>query len=774
MFNNSPRRAKDAGSLLASESAGVPRRPVGAGAMARFRAAAGALLPNRPVESPSSLSIGQNPTGTAFPSGNRADAERPTAESGTYHASDEEKALADLVQARVRMSAQLRRDKEITWQESLLRYSNKAWGKYLPGSGWVSSRDENASPYKVYASHNKLKPIARKLIQRAFSSEIHYKVKPLSDLPEWIEAAKQARGLVSHLERVCDDINLRLDADKTAIVYQPVAALDMFDPTRLVPIPVLDPLTGQMVGIEQAQEGEVVSELIPMTDVYFDPRGRTEERCRWCIVRKRMSIADIRAMWPGRGDYVVPDMMYSDATGSETTTGIVTGHTVGASHQAERDTCAVFFMWEKPGPDFPDKGPENPGGRYVVQANGIILEEPGPWPYGYMRDLQGRIEFPVTVLHYEPPINTLYSDPALASMLEIQTSRDRLVSKILNDARRTAKLLSHRKNIIKPEAFRAETPDEVVLWGDAERLDIGAEIPPQYLLPPPIDGATVTALELVDKDLQDISEIQDVDNGVAPYSGAPFAAIEALTQQSQSSATLFNEQRRQWAEARMRKRLALARQFYGPVRLLYTQERKEEENDESGGPEGLGTAQVFQEFFQCGVQVYATLTTPELPGQKVARFLEMAQAGMFTADRLPITMALLKNMNLEGMDLLTEDLLAALKMVSEQAQQEMQAEAQANQQTQKAAEQESRETTLQAAEVQTQNTIAIEAAKLVFQYNPGLALQYLQTQGMEEQDARRALGLATEGLPEPQEYEQPELPGNIVGAPQGAGMPPQF
>jgi hypothetical protein len=244
----------------------------------------------------------------------------------------------------------------------------------------------------------------------------------------------------------------------------------------------------------------------------------------------------------------------------------------------------------------------------------------------------------------------------------------------------------------------------------------------------------------VDSDIQFVSEVNDVDRGNAPYSGAPYAAIEALTQQSQSAGMIFNELRRQWCEARMRKRLALCRQYYTAERHLFLSDRQRDEEAES-----VGMVANLSEFFSCGVQVHATLATPELPMQRIMRFLEMATAGMFAPEQLPVTLALIKAMNIEGVDVLTEDLIDALSIVSMQAQQKAEQEAQNAEGMQSQAEQEARETAIAVSELDTQNKIALEAAKILFPLYPDAAMNYLLQQGMEEEQARAELGMMNQG-----------------------------
>ena len=693
----------------------------------------------------------------------RADSEGAPQGAGRWTNSADEKALCSLVAERVRACTQTRRDQEIIWQEALMTYRGRAWGRWVNGA-WESTKEAGASPYRVYPNHPKVKVAARKLITRAMSAKVSYTVKANSDMPQFVEAAKQARSIAAHMEWVCNDAQMLAESAKEVISYQPCVAYDTWDSTRRVPHPVMgQDMDGSpvVVGIEEQPVGEVSSVLLPLSDVMIDPRAKREEDARWGIIRQRMPLAEIRSRWPGVGDRVVPDMVYSsDPSGSERTGNSVTGHSAnGGQIYAEMNTAAVFTMWEKPGPDFPDNGPDDPGGRYVVVANNVILEEPRAWPYGYMRGKGGKIEFPFTVLHYEMPIGTTLSDPAIAVAVDMQRQRDRLVAKVINDARRTPKILAHSLTMLKPGAFKSEQPDEIVTWGDATMGTVQTP-EPKYLPPLPIDPATLQALELVDADIDSALEVGDVDRGQTPYAGAPYAAIEALQQQSASASTIFNELRRQWCETRMRKRLALCRQFYGAERMLFLSDRQEDEESESAGE-----VVNLSEFFSCGVQVMATLASPELPAQRIQRFLEMAQAGMFSPEQLPITLALIKGMNLEGADVLTEDLIEALSIVSQQAQQKAEHEAQMQAEATKSAEAEKRTTVLQSAEVDTQNTVAIEAAKVVFQFSPDAAMQYLTQQGMEEQEARQALGLSVAPM------QESSMPMPAPAIPQAPMMP---
>ncbi len=581
----------------------------------------------------------------------------------------DETTIAAMLKERMRSAQSQRKPHEWKYKRSLAYYYGDQYGRRfgigstVTGIGTQAVGADNSTQFPF---HNKLRPIARKHIVRGLSARTDVSVSPLTGRPQDIASTKQARGLLAHFAELFKDEDRALDQETYRTVVGPGFEYIYFDPRTVVPMPKYDGQTGEMVDYEEVPAGELRSEFLPYSSVFPDPRGNTPDDWGWVIIATRESLRFIAERWEN-GWQVKPDP--TDASEEEK------NQTDAITSNQNRDSLArkyatVLTLWEQPSDQFPQ-------GLYCVMSGGVFLEEPIDWPYTKMRDpvQAGRFLFPVVPLVFEKGVDSFWGENALTPLLGLQRSRNILTSKIERHCQNgDGKIIALRGAELPPGAFRSGEPNEVIYVGSGLPSEAGIDQLIKFFQLPAMDPTIPLLINLIDKDLDEIGEVNAVSKGQSPYAGAPGVVVQALQDADNSSAAIANQNRREFLIGVAVRRLALAEQYYTADRLLFVQD-----SDEADPDAPRMAAFSFKEFGSGRYHVTASTSTPKTPAARMDLVIQMFKAGAFLPEALPATMVLLRELEATAGEKWVDDLIPVLAQYQQQQQQKAAQAAQSQQ-----------------------------------------------------------------------------------------------
>jgi hypothetical protein len=648
--------------------------------------------------------------------------------TGQYTPTTDEQALIDLVTRRYQESADHRKSHEGRWLEGLAFYNGDQWSDWDSRSGSFKSLKHPLKRDRIYNTRNKIKPRINKRIARMLSARVDASVSPKTGMKSDILGTREARGVLTDIDQRLDFPGQLLEMLTGIHIIGPHYLKTWFDPYEVVPIPVfdVDPQTGKLVHKEtvDAPAGAICQEILSPFEVYRDPKARTLGKSAWVIQGGLRDLEYIKSKFPKTGRYVRGEGQSPGDVGRvETLLNARTSDNNKHAGKSGQHQAVYLEMWEKPTRAYPE-------GRYVCVANGVLLYS-GPWPYKRLLKLQN--PYPFSELVYEPGLLSAYGDNAITPVKDAQRSLNRAVSR-LDEWFKTGfgKMLVPYGCEIKPDAFKSAEPNEVITY-NPDGVN-GLNHKPELWPTPELGPETMAAIELANADINDQLNVNDVTNGVAPAGITAAAALQQLADQDRSDAAILQILIQTWAKHRAEVILAIAAECYQEPRLLAVRDTdptdsgsdtgedpnapavrqrmhlamrtalsqagatpdmlpelmagqggKPGEGEEGGAPglEGVqpsdpgdrpaSQAYTFQHLSEGRYVVSATISSPKTPAARVQQILDMAGKGMFAPEALPVTIFLLKQMDIEQSDKLTSDLLQSLTTLIQMRQAEAQA-----------------------------------------------------------------------------------------------------
>lgn len=590
-------------------------------------------------------------------------------DTDNYLPTEEEKNDIALANSRFEQAASARRYHEGRWFESLAMYNDEHYLAWTSSTGRLRDvRPKNST--RLWSKNNKLRPLANKLHARGIAGKIEASVSPLTGLPTDIAAARQARSGLAHLDRLHDDESQIRDMALECMVFAPVYRLHYFDPKKTVTIPDgFDAQTGQFTGVEDAEVGEIVREVRSSIFLYFDPKAKHPYEAGWVIDADVRSLEWIQETHPELGKHVVADA-------SEGPGGMIENMLATVSNDMPRPgtetgaKCAVYKrMFELPTLRY-EKG------RYMVVAGGVLLVD-REFP---SQELAKKRRLPYSYLPYRKGIGTLYGDNALFVGIEAQRNRNRAQTYEVNRLRRgDGIILLPWNSEVKPDAFKSGEPDTVVPF----KGEVQGGGKPEYMQFSPLDPSVPNIIDRMDHDLGEMLEVSDLSASGTPPPGVTAAvAFEALLDADKTGAAIFASNLKQFVIRSAEIDIDLMRENYMEPRLVFIQDSvgaspmgkaisgaAGQDAPDQPQPEKVDPfdsprveAMAFSELSKGRVVVGANSSTPHTPAFRQQQLMDMAKAGMFTPEALPVTIALLEQLEIEQPDKMVQDLLRALKM----------------------------------------------------------------------------------------------------------------
>lgn len=330
----------------------------------------------------------------------------------------EEFELCKLINERLREAEMHRRVFVRECVLAVAMYEDRQW------LGWDETANQALSLMKDdevdrYVTHNLIRPLIGSMVALSTMRKPDANAAPQSDSDINRAAAAEARAITAHLWRLHERQLQMTEVAWWAMVCGSVYLDDVWDPNAMatIAIPGVDGNVSRQVS---AQIGEVASDVVPPFEVLIDPRAKRWKHARWIIRDQTLETGTIEERF---GIKVEPD---AENSGTWFDSYLPVGQQFGGVSSlgpwnraaGVKRSARVMTMYERPTPEFPE-------GRTCVATKDRILYA-GPMP---MKD---RNQYPLIRLVYEEAAAHPYGSGIMRSLIPLQVSLNRLLTKAVN------------------------------------------------------------------------------------------------------------------------------------------------------------------------------------------------------------------------------------------------------------------------------------------------------------------------------------------------------
>lgn len=274
--------------------------------------------------------------------------------------------------------------------------------------------------------------------------------------------------------------------------------------------------SGQRI-TELISQGDVRIDVVSPFDVINDQVHDTVEDGDWLIMQRAMSLSDIRLKWPETGKDVKSEKDISDKVYYQRKLmGLGGNDNNWLSPEPSRDCkmATVKYCFERK----TDKYPE---GRYIVTANGKLLES------GSLKEHFEHEECPVIKFDDIEVSGSFWGLSTITNCSPVQKGYNRTWSQILENANNMGniKVATTKGHELSPESYD-DTGYEIL------EIAPGADV--HQLQPAELPGYVVNQLMWYDKAFEDVSGMHEVSQGRVPEGVKSGNAIMALQEQDET------------------------------------------------------------------------------------------------------------------------------------------------------------------------------------------------------------------------------------------------
>ena len=232
-----------------------------------------------------------------------------------YSPTEEEKKDVALVMQCFKSSADAKRLHQWKWFESLAFYLGNQWVQWSPVSSSLRSVRDPKAPNKIYTTHNKIKPLVKTMVARATQNMPQCEVVPDTMADIDVAAAAEARAVTDHYNTLFERPKQIQRVLKYCLTTSTTCIKFWWDAQAWADVPVLDG-DGNVTGQVRAQVGELCEEIIPIFQLYPDPKATVFEKMKYLIHAVNVPLSDIQAKY-ANGKYVerggnANDVAYAD------------------------------------------------------------------------------------------------------------------------------------------------------------------------------------------------------------------------------------------------------------------------------------------------------------------------------------------------------------------------------------------------------------------------------------------------------------------------------
>lgn len=291
-----------------------------------------------------------------------------------------------------------------------------------------------------------------------------------------------------------------------------------WDPMRGRKMPVLDDFN-QPTG-EFEYEGDIAIEPIPPLEIFADPLAKSLRDAEWVIHAKVRKLSYFRNQYPDRGKEVKAEETWLISLQNLQRVNNMTNRgTYSTGTQEMKNAAIEIAYYEKPSKKFP-------GGRFIVVANGIILE---------YKDL------PIDELPFakfdDVKVGGKYNSESVIShlrSLQDQLNRNmRRKAEWLNKGL-ALKILAAKGHGLHMEAMNDAT--EVVEYNPVPNA-----APPSPMPPAQLPQYVFTDVEQIESKFNEIAGINEVSKGQMPSASIPALGMQILQEADETRIGVITE-----------------------------------------------------------------------------------------------------------------------------------------------------------------------------------------------------------------------------------------
>jgi len=609
---------------------------------------------------------------------------------------DEEDKIVNWVHEQHKHSAEAKRLLEQTWLLATAYEEGNQWVELKSGIGLRTLQDEN-DPARSYVTCNLIRPLKNKVKSRATMNKPDASVAPESDRPQDVAAAPEARDLLDHFDRLFKrQQQTRLWVDSTLITSTSFLKIG-WDPNAMAPVPAQAGNVGPQGVVHQMDSvGQIFELVVPPWEIYPDPRARSWDEAGWIIHAKRYPLRYFAENY-ARGKWVKSDTV-STYEYMETRLDWVLG--TNTRLPTGEKTALLLEMWQLPTPRYPK-------GRRIDVGGKVLLEYKTELPYDWCLENN---RLPFVPLEYETRFGSLWAPNFVDRLISLQYYLNVALSRVQD------RLNSDRMAVLVPEGTEigVDAYESMRMLVKIHYKTDNPAAQPVYHPAPPINPEWFKVIEVYKGMMEDIAGVHEVSNGQVPAGVTAGNAIELLTQSDNTQMAEFVNNIEQAQATRAEIEIALAAQFYKEERLIAVSTQ--------GDPQNIMRAVRSFEALRDGGRVRVTVTpgsaTPKTPAARIQQYMDMAKAGMFQPQNLPMLKLLAQVMELDRSDLFAQHLDDVIQQV-----QSMQPDPAAVQQMKG-------QQALQAQQLDQQHAAGIEAVKtqgkIEYEQAKGQVLQGLE------------------------------------------------
>lgn len=275
--------------------------------------------------------------------------------------------------------------------------------------------------------------------------------------------------------------------------------------------PMYDPDTGELVGYE----GDIKLEILNCLQVFPDPLAKTVEECNYLIKAKVRKLDYFKERFPERGHLVKEEATWLiSSTYDMRTNAMSPAGIAGAQINEQQKNSAIELVY------YEKRSKDHPNGRMIICASGVLLEDKelpiGEYDIVKFDDIlvSGRYNSEAVITHLRP----------------IQDQYVILRTKMADWIKRTlgGKYLAAKGANLSQEALNSESGEVV------EYNPVPNAAPPMAMQIPQLPAYTYQDLEVLDKEFDFVSGINEISRGVLPSASIPAAGMAFLQEQDQT------------------------------------------------------------------------------------------------------------------------------------------------------------------------------------------------------------------------------------------------
>ncbi len=437
---------------------------------------------------------------------------------------DEAKKITAFIKEQFDLSYRARQEMELEWVMSTAFFEGRQWFRINSQARNLESLMHEKEPNR-YLTVNKMRPLIDGVVGKLTQCAPDSSAVPISNNPVDLMAADEANYIVNHYNRKFDRETQTKERVRWACVSGTSFLKVFWDASREQVVPQMDASGQEIIGHTSMRVGDVVEQILPAFDVYFDPMAKRDDDIRWLIHAMVKPLSWFVDKYGDQGKLVKPDGQtgtnagyvdtYLDGTNGNGRGWVPPSPSNLGNQDTKKQAAIVYEYWEKPSALYPT-------GRYIVSTNSCLLYA-GPWPY------QKKDSFPFIPLRWQPRSGTPYGYSLGWDLCSLQLTYNRIYSRLVEQ-------FENQKDYVLAETLSGIGAD--AYDNSSDTIDDNNRIyrrinykrgshPPQIQRAPGIGSDLFPLLQMIEKDMMDVAGLHDVSQGQAS-AGTPAESVRLL------------------------------------------------------------------------------------------------------------------------------------------------------------------------------------------------------------------------------------------------------